>query len=70
LDVSVLQDCAVTIDAMGCQWDIAEKIVSKQADCLLAVKGSQASPEEDVERTVRYYEGELLKTINTDFHVN
>jgi hypothetical protein len=42
----VLQGCVVTIDAMGCQREIVEKIVSKQADYLLAVKGNQGSPEE------------------------
>ena len=32
LDVLVLKGCFVTIDAMGCQRDIAEKIISKEAD--------------------------------------
>ena len=31
----------VTIDAMGCQVEIAEKIVAKEADYVLAVKGNQ-----------------------------
>jgi predicted transposase YbfD/YdcC len=31
----------VTIDAMGCQTEIAEKIVAKEADYVLAVKGNQ-----------------------------
>jgi predicted transposase YbfD/YdcC len=54
LDVLALKGCIVTIDAMGCQRDIAEKIVSKGADYILAVKGNQGSLEEDVERTVRF----------------
>ena len=33
--------CLVTIDAMGCQTEIAEKIVEKEADYVLAVKGNQ-----------------------------
>jgi len=33
-----LKGCLVTIDAMGCQKDIAEEIVSLEADYLLAVK--------------------------------
>jgi predicted transposase YbfD/YdcC len=36
-----LQGAVVTIDAMGCQTEIAEKIVEKQADYVLAVKGNQ-----------------------------
>jgi predicted transposase YbfD/YdcC len=35
------QGAVVTIDAMGCQTEIAEKIVEKQADYVLAVKGNQ-----------------------------
>jgi len=33
-----LKGCLVTIDAMGCQKDIAQEIVSFEADYLLAVK--------------------------------
>ncbi len=33
--------CLVTIDAMGCQTEIAEKIVEGKADYVLAVKGNQ-----------------------------
>jgi predicted transposase YbfD/YdcC len=36
-----LKGCIVTIDAMGCQTEIAEKIVEKQADYVLAVKANQ-----------------------------
>jgi predicted transposase YbfD/YdcC len=39
---------------MGCQREIAEKIVSKEADYLLAVKGNQGNLEEAIERTVRF----------------
>jgi predicted transposase YbfD/YdcC len=38
-----LQGALVTIDAMGCQTEIARKIVEKQADYVLAVKGNQPS---------------------------
>jgi len=38
-----LKGCIVTIDAMGCQKDIAKGIVAKQADYILAVKGNQDS---------------------------
>ncbi|MCL6272291.1 ISAs1 family transposase, partial [Sansalvadorimonas sp. 2012CJ34-2] len=36
-----IKGCLVTIDAMGCQRAIAEKIVDDEADYLLAVKGNQ-----------------------------
>ena len=54
LDVLVLEGCIVTIDAMGCQKDIAKKIVKKRADYILAVKGNQGSLEEGVKDTVRF----------------
>ena len=41
LDLLVIKGCLVTIDAMGCQIKIAEKIVDKGADYLLAVKENQ-----------------------------
>src|SRR6266508_1015808 len=48
LDVLFLKGCIVTIDAMGCQRDIAEKIVTKEADYILAVKGNQKVLEDDI----------------------
>ena len=45
LDVS---GCIVTIDAMGCQKKIAQRIVSREADYVLAVKENQGRLLEDV----------------------
>ncbi|NJO17143.1 MAG: ISAs1 family transposase [Thioploca sp.] len=39
----------VTIDAMGCQKNLAEKIVHRGGDYLLALKGNQSNLPEDVE---------------------
>ena len=38
----------VTIDAMGCQTQIAEKIIEQKADYLLSLKGNQGNLHEDV----------------------
>jgi predicted transposase YbfD/YdcC len=43
-----LQGALVTIDAMGCQVDIAEKIIAHKADYLLALKGNQPNLETEV----------------------
>lgn len=43
LDILLLKGCIVTLDAMGCQKTIAEKIVAQQADYVLAVKGNQGN---------------------------
>lgn len=41
LEMLVLKNALVSIDAMGCQKEIAERIISRKADYLLAVKGNQ-----------------------------
>jgi predicted transposase YbfD/YdcC len=41
LEILEISGCLVTIDAMGCQTEIAEKIVECKADYVLAVKGNQ-----------------------------
>lgn len=48
LEVLELKGCIVTIDAMGCQKEIASAIVDKQADYILAVKGNQEFLLDDV----------------------
>jgi predicted transposase YbfD/YdcC len=41
LEILEISGCLVTIDALGCQTEIAEKIVASGADYVLAVKGNQ-----------------------------
>jgi predicted transposase YbfD/YdcC len=49
LDMLAIEGAVVTIDAMGCQRDIAQKILDKKADYVLALKGNQGTLREDVE---------------------
>lgn len=49
LDLLAIEGAIVTIDAMGCQRDIAAKILDTKADYMLALKGNQGSLREDVE---------------------
>jgi predicted transposase YbfD/YdcC len=49
LDMLAIEGAVVTIDAIGCQRAIAQKIVDKKADYILALKGNQGSLREDVE---------------------
>lgn len=49
LEMMAIEGAIVTIDAMGCQRDIAQQIVDKKADYLLALKGNQGSLRQDVE---------------------
>jgi predicted transposase YbfD/YdcC len=48
LDMLAIEGAIVTIDAMGCQRDIAQKILDKQADYILALKGNQNSLHDDI----------------------
>lgn len=48
LELLALHGCIVTIDAMGCQHEIAAAIVAQQADYVLAVKGNQGHLLDDV----------------------
>jgi predicted transposase YbfD/YdcC len=49
LDMMSIEGAVVTIDAMGCQRDIARKIIEKKADYIVALKGNQGTLREDVE---------------------
>ena len=49
LGMLAIEGAIVTIDAMGCQRDIAQKIIDKNADYVLALKGNQGTLQADVE---------------------
>jgi predicted transposase YbfD/YdcC len=49
LNMLAIEGAIVTIDAMGCQRDIAQKVLDRKADYVLALKGNQGSLCEDVE---------------------
>jgi predicted transposase YbfD/YdcC len=49
LDLLDIEGAVVTIDAMGCQRDIAQKIIDKKADYIFALKGNQGTLRDDVE---------------------
>lgn len=49
LNMLAIEGAIVTIDAMGCQRDIAKTILDKKADYVLALKGNQGTLLEDVE---------------------
>jgi predicted transposase YbfD/YdcC len=48
IELLELEDCVVTIDAAGCQKEVAARIVAKGADYLLAVKENQPKLYEQV----------------------
>src|SRR5215470_1660077 len=52
LDMLAIEGAVITIDAMGCQRDIAQKVLDKKADYILALKGNQGTLHEDVKLLV------------------
>ena len=54
LELLDLSGCIVTIDAMGCQKDIAAQIVAQEADYVLALKGNQSGLFEAVQDLFEY----------------
>jgi predicted transposase YbfD/YdcC len=48
LQLLYVSGCIVTIDAMGCQTDIAQTIIDQQADYVLALKANQGQLYQDV----------------------
>jgi predicted transposase YbfD/YdcC len=70
LDMMSIEGAVVTIDAMGCQRDIAAKIIEKKADYILALKGNQGTLREDVEvfageQKAMKYKDETISTYQT-----
>lgn len=59
-----LKGCIVTVDAIGCQKEIAQQIVDQEADYLLAVKGNQAALLEDIELFFRLAEQNHFAKVN------
>lgn len=64
LDLITLKGCIVTIDAMGCQKDIALKIREKGADYILQIKGNQQGLQE---QTKKLFERNTLRDIDTTY---
>jgi predicted transposase YbfD/YdcC len=74
LDLLAIEGAIVTIDAMGCQRGIAQRIVDKKADYVLALKGNQGSLHADVtlfitEQRARHFKDTTIsrdRTVDAD----
>ncbi len=65
LEVLDVKGCTVTIDAMGCQQNIASLIIEKEADYVLAVKGNQGHLHDDIQEAF-----EQEKALVSDTQIN
>jgi len=68
LDMLAIEGAIVTIDAMGCQRAIAQKIIDKKADYVLALKGNQGTLREDVELFAAEQKGNNFKDATISRH--
>ena len=66
LDMLEIAGCIVTIDAMGCQKKITKKIIDKDADYVLALKGNQGGLHDDVQELFSY--AEEIGFVDCDYH--
>jgi len=61
LDLLEIKGCIITIDAMGCQTMIADKIIAQGADYVLALKGNQGELSDEVKCLFQQKEHSELK---------
>ncbi len=67
LRMLAIEGAVVTIDAMGCQREIAQTILDRKADYILALKGNQGNLKDDVKRFVDEQKGVDFKDTKTSF---
>lgn len=68
LEMLAIRGCLVSIDAMGCQREIAKTIIEQGADYVLALKGNQGNLHADVQELFTLARKEDFKNIEHQFH--
>lgn len=68
LRVLELAGCIVTIDAMGCQTEIAQTVIDQGADYVLALKGNQGNLHKDVVEIFDYADEIDFQDVEHDYH--
>lgn len=68
LNSLAVKGCIVSIDAMGCQKNIAEQIIRQKGDYLLALKGNQGHLHEEVKSFFLTAKEAGFKNMEYDFH--
>lgn len=68
LKTLAIENCVITIDAMGCQKEIAEMIVSQKADYVLALKGNHLNMYQDVVELFTFARQQNWKGIEHQFY--
>jgi predicted transposase YbfD/YdcC len=60
LNLLAVKGCIATIDAMGCQKDIASAVIGKEADYMLALKSNQSSLLQQAEDSFRFLDAKSV----------
>ena len=68
LRLLALKGCIVTIDALGCQTEIAQTIIDQGGDYVLALKGNQGTLHRDVQDLIAYAQEANFADIAHDFY--
>ncbi len=68
LEMLQVEGCIVTIDAMGCQKEVASKIMGERADYVLAVKRNQGRLHEDVHDIFDLARKSGFDSLDHDYH--
>ncbi len=68
LELLELRGCIVTIDAMGCQTEIAAQIIKQEADYVLSLKGNQGTLHEEVEEYFAWAKSINFKDVESDYY--
>src|SRR5215216_3590174 len=67
LELLELKGCIVTVDAMGCQREVAAQIISQEADYVLSLKGNQGLMHEEVAEYFAWAERTNFKDLKYDY---
>ena len=70
LELLDLRGSLVTIDAMGCQKEIAEKIIDQNANYILALKGNQGNLHDEVKTFFTEEMKNNFKNVKCDYYKN
>jgi predicted transposase YbfD/YdcC len=68
LEILAIRGRSVSIDAMGCQTEIAKTIIAEGADYVLALKKNQENLHEDVTQLFTSARKQNFKNIEHQFH--
>jgi predicted transposase YbfD/YdcC len=68
IDMMEVEGAVITIDAMGCQRAIIEKILGKKADYIFSLKGNQGTLHDDVKLFVAEQQAHAFKDAKISRH--